>query len=53
MIIISANAQFFVICIRTYTVGWSDFVLLAIFENRHIAADQAYFYKFNSENLQI
>ena len=29
------------------TVGWSD---LPIFEIRHIAADQVYFYEFNSKN---
>ena len=31
------------------TVGWSDLVLLAIFENGHIADDQVYFYEFNSK----
>ena len=31
------------------TVGWSDLVLLAIFENGHIAVDQVYFYEFNSK----
>ena len=33
--------------LRTRTVGWSDLLHLAIFEN--IAANQVYFYEFNSK----
>ena len=35
------------------TLGWSDLPLLTIFKTEHIAADQAYFYEFNSKNRQI
>ena len=28
---------------RTYTVGWSDLALFAIFEKLHVSADQVYF----------
>ena len=31
------------------TVGWSDLLLFEILENGHIAADQEYFYEFNSK----
>ena len=34
-------------------VGWSDLALFAIFESGHIAADEIYFYWFNSENRQL
>ena len=30
-------------------LGWIDLGLFGIFEDRHIAADQEYLYKFNSE----
>ena len=32
-----------------WLVGWNDLVLFAIFENGHFAADQVYFYEFNSK----
>ena len=31
------------------TVGWSDLYFCAIFKIEHIAADQVYFYEFNSK----
>ena len=37
---------------REYTVGWSELALFAIFENRHYAADQEYFYESNPNHFQ-
>ena len=33
------------------TLGWGDLALFAIFEKRHISADQVYFKQFNSKKL--
>ena len=38
---------------NTTAVGWRDLALFAIFEKRHISADQVCVYEFNSKNRQI
>ena len=35
-----------------YSIGWSELALFAIFENRHYAADQEYFYVSNPNHFQ-
>ena len=35
------------------TIGWSDLLLFAIFENEHIAADKIYFYELNSKKNRL
>ena len=38
--------------IKSWTVGWSDLALFAIFKIWHIAVDQIYFQKFNSKKYK-